>query len=139
MDWLNNRRMMKMKSIRKTIILSLPFILLFSLALPISHADDTTAEMSVVPSQPAVYLNETFTVDIVVNANDVQAVQCWVEFNATLLTAIKVENGEMFTNLTLNGTINNTAGLIKNIMAFSVTPINATEGKVFATITFKSK
>jgi len=125
-----------MKSIRKTIFLSLPFILLFSLALPISHADDNTAEMSIVPSQQAVYFNETFTVDVVINADNVVTAQCSIKFNATLLTALKVENGDVFTSLSSNGTIDNTNGTIDDIYAWQVP---GTSGGVFARITFKAK
>jgi len=140
MDWLSIKGgMMKMKSIRKAIIASLPFILLFSLVLPVSHGENGTATMSILPSHQAVYFNDTFTVDIVVDAKDVNAVQCWIGFNASLLTAIDVENGEMFATLANNGTIDNTAGIISNIMGFSITPIDASGGKVFATITFQAK
>jgi len=112
-----------MKSIRKAIIASLPFILLFSLVLP------------------AVYFNDTFTVDIVVDAENITVVQCWLTFDASLLTAIKVENGDIFDTLASNGTIDNINGTISDIWGMvplgeNITPVS---GGVFARITFKAK
>ncbi|MCD6171478.1 MAG: hypothetical protein J7J36_03565, partial [Thermoplasmata archaeon] len=131
--------MIKMKSIRKKIIFPLSLLILFSLVIPFTHADNGTAEMSILPQSQVVYFNQNFTVDIVVNAENVSAVQCWVSFNASLLKAIKVTNGEMFDNLLMNGTIDNSNGTIKNIVGYSLTPVNASGGKVFATIKFQAK
>ncbi|HEC75828.1 MAG TPA: hypothetical protein ENI33_01030, partial [Thermoplasmatales archaeon] len=137
MDWLNEVKTMKMKkSIRKEIIFPLSLILLFSLAIPFTHAGNGTPEMSISPEQQYVFVNETFTVDIVVNASDVNVAQCDISFNASLIEALSVENGDMFNNLSMSGTIDNNAGKITWIMGWSVTPV---PGGIFATITFKAK
>ena len=85
--------------------------------------------------------NQIFTVNIVINATNVTTAQCWIEFDPTILTAIKVENGDMFVEdggfvLFNNGTIDNNAGQIRNIWGLSTIPL---EGGIFATITFQAK
>ncbi|MBC7081428.1 MAG: tandem-95 repeat protein [Thermoplasmatales archaeon] len=95
-------------------------------------------KMSISPSFQAVEKGEEFTVDIVVEAENIYAVECFIEFNSTLLEAIKVENGDMFESLNSSGIINNTAGRIDNIMGFTFLDQPASGG-VFATITFKAK
>ena len=127
--------MMKMKGIRKTIITPLFFLLLLFLFVSVSYGEET-AEMSVVPEKDVVYFNETFVVDIVIDAEQVYVAQCWVSFNSSLLTALSVENGNMFDNFSSIVTIDNQNGLIKNIMGFSLQPVS---GGVFARITFKAK
>ncbi|HEC76282.1 MAG TPA: hypothetical protein ENI33_03345, partial [Thermoplasmatales archaeon] len=138
MDWLNEVKTMKMKkSIRKEIIFPLSLILLFSLAIPFTHAENGTPEMSILPEQQYVFVNETFTVDIVVNASEVYVAQCDISFNASLIEALSVENGDMFNNLSMSGTIDNNAGKITWIMGWAPPP--GVPGGIFATITFKAK
>ena len=85
-----------MKSIRKTIILSLPFILLFSLGLP-SHAENgTVEEISILPQSEYVYFNDTFTVDVVINTTEgAYGAQCYIEFDPTLLEVQSIEKGDI--------------------------------------------
>ncbi|HDN50444.1 MAG TPA: PKD domain-containing protein [Thermoplasmatales archaeon] len=142
MDWLTIRGgLMNMKkSTRNGIILPLSLIFLLSISLAvIPHGGAQLigeAEMSVVPEKDAVYFGETFTVDIVINATDVITAQCWLTFDNTLLTAVSVENGDMFDNLMGNGTIDNASGTIDDIWGFSTTPV---AGGTLATITFQAK
>ena len=84
------------KSIRKTIILSLPFILLFSLALPSNAENGVVEEISILPQSQAVYFNTTFSVDIVINTTEgAYGAQCYIEFDPTLLEVQSIEKGSL--------------------------------------------
>jgi methionine-rich copper-binding protein CopC/chitodextrinase len=127
---------------RKTFILPLSLLLIFAFGLtvlPVGATDEPIANesMDVVPQTGAVHFNETFTVDIVINAPNVTTAQCYLTFDETLLTALSVENGDIFDSLNDNGTINNAEGKIDNIFAWKIPP--AVPGGVFATITFRAK
>ncbi|MBC7129396.1 MAG: PKD domain-containing protein [Thermoplasmatales archaeon] len=100
------------------------------------NIDVYVPEISIIPSLTVVNKSEEFTVDIVVDAENILIVQCYLEFDATLLEAINVENGEMFDILSSNGTIDNMNGRIDNILGLSNSSVN---GGVFAKITFKAK
>jgi len=121
MDWLNNRRMMKMKSIRKTIILSLPFILLFSLALPISHADEETEEIMILPEWQSVYFNQTFTIDVVINTTvGAYGAQCIIEFDPNLIEVENIEKGSLLVgDAIFFSNYDNIEGKV-NIQAFNI-------------------
>ena len=94
--------------------------------------------MYLTPQQSIIHFNETFTVDVIINVTEVYTAQCWICFNSTLLEAVSVENGNIFTTFD-GGIIDNNAGIISDITGFSITPIDASGGKVFATITFQAK
>ena len=130
-----------MISMRKAIIASLPFILLFSLVSPISDAENELPTMSILPSYQAVYFNDIFTVDIVVDAENITLIECYISFDPELLQVISVENGEIFDSLVSTGTIDNINGTIDDIWGMvpleeNITPVS---GGIFATITFKAK
>ena len=85
-----------MKSMRKTIIASLPLILLFSLVSPISHAEENIDEIMIVPQWQAVYFNETFTADIVINTTiGAYGAQCLIEFDPSLIEVQSIEKGSL--------------------------------------------
>jgi PKD repeat protein len=126
---------MTKKNTTKGIILFLSLILLFSIT-PVINAVGENAQMIAQPSKPSVGFGEEFTVDILINAENVLMVQCYIQFDATLLEAVNVTNGEMFSSLWSNGSIDNINGRIDNIWSFNSTPVS---GGVFATVTFKAK
>lgn len=143
MDWLSTHggitmNMMK-KSTRQGIILPLSLLLLLSFGVavfPPAHAQDT-ATISLVPSAGAVYFNDTFTVDIVITADNVTTAQCWLTFNATLLEVVAVQNGNIFASLSGTGDIDNINGTIDNIWGWTIDPVAG--GGTLATITFRAK
>ena len=132
-----------MKSMRKTIIASLPLILLFSLVLPISHGQDEVGEMKVIVDKNIVYTNETFNVSIFINSSQpINLAEASITFNASLMEALSVENGglfEMWMDDLLPGftEIDNINGTVKYMLGASTNaaPISG----IFATITFKAK
>ncbi len=139
-----------MKSMRKTIIASLPLLLLFSMFSIASSNDGNTAEISLSPDLPEgnpAHFNQTFTVSIIVKADEVRVVQCRIRFNQTVLKAIEVENGEMYPDaqffikpgigIDSPTGIDNDNGLVGDITGFTYSPINASNGLIFANITFQ--
>ncbi|RLF39468.1 MAG: hypothetical protein DRN12_06950, partial [Thermoplasmata archaeon] len=134
-----------MKSMRKSIIISLPFILLLSFALPISYAQDgETNELSIVPEWQTVYFNETFTADIVVNSTTgVYGVQCLIEFDPSLIEVQSIEKGSLLVgDAIFFKSYDNVGGKI-DIQAFNFSfALNQSFPMyhgVLASITFKAK
>ena len=134
-----------MKSMRKKIIFPLSFLLLISLVLPLSHADNGTAEMSIVPEQQVVYFGETFTVDVLINvSNGTYGAACLITFDPSLIEVQNIEKGDLLVEdaFPFFSSFNNTEGTIK-IEGFnfslSLNQAFPMYYGVFATITFQAK
>ena len=120
------------------IIAMIPFLIIFGLSMA------TEANIIKVESSHNYWKSgENITVNlIIIPSQPIAGVQCNVVFNNSILDAIEVINGGLFdlwaNDMVENFTVIDTEnGTIKNIVAFSSTPIN--EGGVFATIIFQAK
>ena len=134
---------MIMKGMRKSIAVLSPLLLIL-FAFQIVTAENI-GEMKLIPEKNVVYAGDIFTVDIYINASDViKFAETSISFNASLLEAISVENGDLFTiwldDLVPGGTIqiDNINGTIRHIMGSSP-PDSAQNEGIFARITFKAK
>jgi hypothetical protein len=114
---------------------------------PHTYSSSLITTISVFPTNLTQYseIGKTFTVNITItNANNQYVWQAGMNFNATLLEAISVEEGPFLKQggptLWTNGTIDNTAGIIHYhacALAGNVTGVSG--NGTLATITFKVK
>jgi hypothetical protein len=110
-------------------------------------APTSAASVSISPTSTIVYSMEgkTFTVNVTIsNVNDLYVWQVGINFNATLLEAISFEEGPFLkqtgTTLWINGTIDNTAGIIHyHAAALAGNVTGADNNGTLGTITFKTR
>ena len=110
-------------------------------------APDSLASLSISPTSTILYSVEdkTFTVNVTItNVNDLYVWQVGINFNATLLEATGFEEGpflkQLGTTLWINGTIDNTAGIIHyHAAALAGDVTGANDNGTLGTITFKTK
>ena len=110
-------------------------------------APASVASVNVSPTSTIVYSIEgkTFTVNVTItNVNDLYVWQVGIDFNATLLEAINFEEGPFLkqtgTTLWINGTIDNTSGIIHyHAAALAGNVTGANDNGTLGTITFKTK
>lgn len=107
----------------------------------------TISTVSVSPTNTTIYseIGKTFSVNITItNANDLYVWQTGMNFNATVLEAISVEEGPFLkqkgTTLWTNGTIDNNAGIIHYHASALAGNLSGVSGNgTLATIMFKTK
>ena len=105
----------------------------------------TIAQEITVETPPTVHINETFTVNVTIQGNNITGVEFKLLFNNSILNATKVEEGPFLKNYgstltipsNLSNSINNTKGEIRLGSALVGSAVASGDGTV-ATITFKA-
>jgi len=101
--------------------------------------------ISIIPQEKIIQPGDTFTLNIQVNPlEEISGVETDITFNSSLLTAISVQEGDLFTGFNThfnNGTIHNNNGTIQGIWGVIATigGGSTTTPGTFAQITFTAK
>ena len=116
----------------------------YPLMLPYENYIEAVTLVNITPCWQQVNVNDTFVVNITVNpAVAIMGVQFDLHFNASLLEALSVKEGNLFDGYSTffsNGSIDNINGSINNVYGIITIPeASISNAGTFVTITFKAK
>jgi hypothetical protein len=134
---------MEHKNVSRWLTLPVVLLLMAALLLPGTAFAAPDTAVTVEPDSQSVGTGATFTVDIyVVPDTAIAGMQCYLSFNASLLQANSVTEGNLLdqggaSTYFMSGTIDNVAGTISGIAGAITTPGSSVSGAgTFATISF---
>ena len=128
----------------KKIKFSLSFLIIFCLLIfSVASIVKSATNVNVDPSIKNVITEESFSVDIYCIPDEpIKAFEFKISFNASLLEAISVSEGDIFSGYPTffnSGIINNSAGTIINVFGLIIGEGNVTDPGSLVTISYSSK